>query len=115
MAEDLVRDRIECLTEKFRDLQKSRIVVTLEMQNSPLQAGPDLFLVKLNVFSGRFDGLTLSKTDSNLYVALAKISEHILEKLNRTGDRQRVKTIKNARALNRDIKKSFADQSKGRD
>jgi ribosome-associated translation inhibitor RaiA len=115
MAEDLVRERIETLVLKFEDLQKSRILVTLEMQNSPLQAGPDLFIVKLNIFSGRFDGLTLSKSDSNLYVALAKISEHMLEKLNRTGDRQRVKSIKKARTINRGLKRPLAEYSESQD
>lgn len=115
MAEELVYDRIQPLIEKFKDLQKSRIVVTLEMQNSALQAGPDFFLVKLNIFSGQFDGITLSKTDSNLYVALAKISEHMLEKLNRSGDRKRVKNLKKARAINKEIKKSLTDHSQSLD
>lgn len=97
LAEESVQERLLPIAEKFEDLQKSRLVVTLEMQNSPLQAGPDLFTVKLNISSGRYDGIVLSKSDSNMYVALAQICDQLLEKLNRTGDRQRVKTIKKAR------------------
>lgn len=115
MAQDLVVERIQPLVEKFRDLQKSRIVVTLEMQNSPLQAGPDLFMVKLNIFAGRYDGLTLTKSNSNLYIALAELSEHMLEKLNRVGDRQRVKSLKKARSINRDVEESLFDEAQSQE
>lgn len=99
MAREAVHDRVEALIEKFDDLSESKIQVTLEMENSPAQAGPDLFKVKVHVLRGRYDGITVEKSDSNLYVALAEVADHMLEVLNRYGDRARVKERKKARAL----------------
>ena len=101
MAREAVQDRLEILSDKFPDLGQSKIQVTLEMENSPTQAGPDLFKVKLHVARGRYDGITIEKSDSNLYVALAEVSDHMLEALNRFGDRARVKERKRARNLTR--------------
>lgn len=103
LAREAVQDRVETLIEKFEDLGDSKIQVTLEMENSPLQAGPDLFKVKLHVVRGRYDGITVEKSDSNLYVALAEVVDHMLEVLNRYGDRVRVKERKRARDLTKEI------------
>ena len=99
MAREAAQERIEALIEKFDDLGESKIQVTLEMENSPAQAGPDFFKVKLYVSRGRYDGITVEKSDSNLYVALAEVVDHMLEVLNRFGDRARVKERKRARNL----------------
>lgn len=101
LAKDAVLERIEALVLKFEDLKESRIIVTLEMQNSPLQAGPDLFSVKLFISRGRFRGITVTKSDSNLYKALAEVVEHMLEVLNRAGDKERVKKRAVARQISR--------------
>ena len=111
LAREAVVDRIEALVTKFEDLNDSRIVVTLEMENSPTQAGPDLFKVKLHVSRGRFGGTTVTKSDSNLYVALADVVDHMLEKLNRFGDRSRVKERNRARKIAKETKQSVADGS----
>ena len=87
---DSVHDRIQDLVFKFSELNRSRIMVTLEMHNSPLKPGPDLFSVKLHISGGRYSGVTVGKSDANLYVALADVVDHMLEKLNRFGDRRRV-------------------------
>ncbi|MCK6598535.1 MAG: HPF/RaiA family ribosome-associated protein, partial [Bdellovibrionaceae bacterium] len=73
LARSVVQERIEALIDKFSALKKSNIQVTLEMVNSPLQAGPDLFKLKLHVVGGKYSGITIEKAESNLYVALAKI------------------------------------------
>jgi ribosome-associated translation inhibitor RaiA len=101
LAKEAVIERIEALSEKFEDLGRCRIVVTLEMENSPAQPGPDLFNVKLHIANGRFAGITVTKSDSNLYKALADMVDHMLEKLNRTGDKERVRERTKARQLNR--------------
>ena len=105
MAREAVHNRIEGLIEKFVDLNDSRIMVTLEMENSPQQAGPDLFRVKLFVAGGRYNGVTVIKSDANLYVALAEVAEHMLETLNRFGDRIRVKERKIARDITNKLNK----------
>ncbi len=103
MAREAVQERIEALIEKFPDLSACKIQITLEMENSPLQAGPDLFKVKLHVARGRYDGVTFEKSDASLYVALAEVVEHMLEKLNRFGDRQRVQERTKARKINQEV------------
>jgi ribosome-associated translation inhibitor RaiA len=90
IAKDAVRERISELLEKFPDLKKSSVHVTLEMHNSPLQAGPDSFSISLRVSGGKYDGVSLTKYSQSLYVALADLIEHALEILNRNSDKKRV-------------------------
>lgn len=97
IAKDAAIERIEAMVEKFPDLKKSQINLMLEMENSPMQAGPDLFTVKVHVAGGRYQNVRLEKSASNLYAALAEVIEHMLEKLNRFGDRARVNQRNKAR------------------
>lgn len=97
LARDAAAERMEAMIEKFPDLAKSRIAVTLEMSNSPTQSGPDLFHVKVQVNGGKYDGVRLEKSAPNLYLALADVVDRMLEKLNRFGDRSRVKARNKAR------------------
>jgi ribosome-associated translation inhibitor RaiA len=97
LARESVIERMDAIVEKFPDLQKSRVNVTLEMQNSPFQAGPDLFFVKAHINGGRYESLRVEKSAPSLYVALAEVVEHMLELLNRFGDRTRVKERNQAR------------------
>lgn len=115
MAREAVQERVEILVEKFPDLEESKIQITLEMENSPLQAGPDLFKVKLHVARGRYDRITVEKTEPSLYVALAEVADHMLEILNRFGDRARVKERKRARRLIRGLESeaNFVEQKIG--
>lgn len=99
LAKEAVSDRLEALADKFPDLKKSKIQVTLEMLNSPVKAGPDLFKVKIHVETGRYKGLTYEKSNANLYIAAAQGIDHMLEVLNRYGDRIRVKARKKARQV----------------
>lgn len=99
IAREAALERIEPLVEKFPDLEAGKIQVTLEMHNSPHQAGPDLFSVRIHVHSGRYKGIHLEKSAPNLYVALADLVDHMLEKLNRFGDRARVKERNAARKI----------------
>jgi len=102
MAREVVQERIEGLVEKFEDLNESKIQVTLEMENSRLQAGPDLLRVKAHILRGRYDGVIVEKSHSNLYIALAQVVDHMLEKLNRFGDKVRVRERTKARQIERD-------------
>ncbi len=99
IVREAVSERVENLIEKFPDLSESKIQITLEMENSPIQAGPDLFKVKIHVTKSRYAGITVEKSASNLYVALADVIDHMLENLNRFGDRIRVKQRRNARQI----------------
>ena len=94
-----VIDRVSVLVEKFPDLREGKIRITLEMENSPAQAGPDYFKVKVYISRGRYGGVIVEKSSSNLYVALADVIDHLLEKLNRFGDKNRVRERNNARQI----------------
>lgn len=109
LAREVVHERVNPLVEKFEQLKDSKITVTLEMENSPFQSGPDLFKVKLHIANGKFKGVTITKSDSNLYKALAEIVDHLLEKLNRTGDKERVKKRNRARKINKEIEEPSGD------
>jgi len=97
LAREAVKERFESIFDKFPNLKKSRMKVTLEMQNSPLQAGPDVFSVKVQCRLGRGKGIRLEKSAQSLYVALADVVEHMQELLNRSGDRVRSKARKSER------------------
>jgi|GEM_PF-310175 len=101
LARESALERIEAVVNRFPDLSEGRLVVTLSMQNSPVQAGPDVFTVKVHCRGGRYRGITLEKSAPNLYAALADVVEHMLERLNRFGDHARVKGRKKARKLAR--------------
>jgi ribosome-associated translation inhibitor RaiA len=113
MAREAAQERMENLIEKFPDLSEGHLQITLEMENSPTKAGPDLFKVKVFVSKSKYDGALVEKSHSNLYVALADVVDHMLEILNRYGDRERVKQRRNARQIAREIGKKMAgDQYK---
>lgn len=109
MAKEVVHERLENLIIKFSELSESKIQITLEMENSPVQAGPDLFKVKLHISKGRYDGITVEKEDASLYVALADVMGHMLEVLNRFGDKARVKERRNARQITNNFNQNLKD------
>lgn len=89
-AREITTERITSVVEKFPELKKSKIRITLEMENSPTKSGPDFFKVKLICSGGKYDQVTLEKSASTLYTALADVVEHLLERLNRFSDRTRI-------------------------
>lgn len=99
LAKDATYNRMQDAMERFPDLERSRITITLSMENSPTQAGPDLFKVKFQCKSGKYNGVILERSAPTLYKALADVSESLLERLNRFGDKERVKKIKHARKI----------------
>lgn len=106
LAREAVQDRMENLIEKFPDLGQCRIQVILQMQNSPAQPGPDVFKVKVHVTSGRYKEITVEKASPNLYIALADVVDHMLETLNRYGDRARVKERRIARQIAQELEQN---------
>jgi len=97
LAREAAIERVEALVEKFECLKESRIHITLEMENSPSHAGPDLFTVKVQVNGGRYHGIRVVKSAPSLYVALAEVVDNMLETLNRSSDKIRVKNRSAAR------------------
>lgn len=99
LAKQVTVDRFQDSIARFPDLENCRIIVTLSMENSPTQAGPDIFTVKFRCQTGRYKGVILERSASSLYIALAEVSDLLLERLNRFGDKERVKKIKQARRV----------------
>jgi ribosome-associated translation inhibitor RaiA len=91
LAKQIVLERIADLIVKFPDLETHRIVVTLSMNNSSTQVGPDEFRVKYHIKGKKFANLILEKKAETIYKALAAVNEATLELLNRTIDKLRVK------------------------
>jgi ribosome-associated translation inhibitor RaiA len=96
-AVQAVEERMQKVLERFDDLKTSKINVTLSMENAPTQAGPDLFKVKFRSSGGKYKNIILEKSSPSLYAALAEVVDHLLERLNRFGDKSRVKNIREAR------------------
>jgi ribosome-associated translation inhibitor RaiA len=94
IAKEAASVRIQGIVEKFPDLVGHRIQVTLSMENSPQQPGPDLFTVKLFIDGKRYRSIVIQKSSANLYTALAEVVDHALERLNRYGDKVRVRRRK---------------------
>lgn len=94
---DAIFDRILPHVSKFPDLESARIRVTVEMENSPTQAGPDDFSIKLQILSGKYRGVVISKKRNNFYLALANVVDLLLERLNNRGDKSRIIQLKSAR------------------
>lgn len=103
LARELVQEKLNSLFERFPDLRPNQVSVTLGMENSPQQAGPDLFSVKLSILDGHYQGVLLEKKAPNLYQALAEVNDHLLERLNRAAGK--------ARSKNRKLERKFAIQN----
>ena len=97
LAKDITSQRMATLEDKFPELVHHAMRVTLSMENSPLQPGPDLFTVKLWINGRSFRSVVIEKSASSLYVALADVVDHALERLNRYGDKTRVRRRKQSR------------------
>lgn len=99
LAKEAVFDRLQATLDRFPDLENHRLTLTLSMDNSQFKPGPDLFKVKLVVVGKKYGGIVLEKSETSFYAALASVADHTLERLNRYGDRKRVKDRTQARKI----------------
>ncbi|MBN8538501.1 MAG: hypothetical protein J0M15_15730 [Deltaproteobacteria bacterium] len=91
LAKEAVHDRIQAIKDRFPDLEEHKLIFTLRMDNSQFKPGPDLFKVKLIITGKKYGGVVLEKSATSLYKALGDVSVHALERLNRFGDKRRIK------------------------
>ncbi len=108
LAREVILERIAESQERFPQLLHHRLRVTLAMENSPDQKGPDMFSVRLNISGPRFGKLMLEKRAGSLYLAAAQLQEAMLELLNRASDRPRVKSRRQQRAFRSQVRVSPA-------
>ena len=87
LAKQAVEERLGDIWEKFPKLNDHKITVTLFMDNSPEQPGPDSFGVKVLIQGKSFRNLSLCKTSPSLYKSLADVREALLESLSRAKPR----------------------------
>jgi ribosome-associated translation inhibitor RaiA len=92
LAREAVLERLDAVFSKFPFLETSRITVTVAMENSPQQAGPDLFSVTVQIQGLSERHFILSKSAHSLYLALAQLSDLLCEKLMRVRARSRVRS-----------------------
>lgn len=104
LAKEAVLDQLQSTLDRFPDLLNHKLTFTLSMDNSQFKPGPDLFKVKLIISGNKYDGVILEKSAKNLYIALSDLSDHTLERLNRFGDKQRIKYRNQARKISQQIK-----------
>lgn len=87
MARNIVEERIVPVIEKYPSLAGHKVTLTLEMENSPTQAGPDLFTVSSMVTGKTFKNLKIKKSSENFYLATAELVDGFNELLSRESDR----------------------------
>jgi ribosome-associated translation inhibitor RaiA len=87
LAKETVQEKINPIIEKFPSLEGHKITLTLEMENSPKQAGPDLFTVSSMVNGKTYKGLKIKRSSGNFYVATAELADGLNELLSHESDR----------------------------
>lgn len=100
LAKEVILDRLTDAEARFPELRRHKTSVVLSMENSPQHPGPDVFGVKLAITGPIFKDVILEKKAGNLYMAAALLHEALLERLNRSTDRARVKKRIQERLVN---------------
>lgn len=106
-----VFQRLTSFEEKFPDLLQSKMTVTVELRNSPEHPGQDLYSVTLHIHGGRYHGVRLQKSSIKLLAAISDVADHLLERLNRFGDRTRMKERKLARKFVESLRQPLLEVS----
>ncbi|MBF0315762.1 MAG: HPF/RaiA family ribosome-associated protein [Oligoflexia bacterium] len=96
---DIVTEKLSTVVDKFPDFENQPVTVTLSMENSPRQAGPDLFSVKFISKGKKLGSLIQQRSSTNLYVAVAELADSLIETIGRHRERIRWKSRTNALAL----------------
>ncbi len=82
-----VTDRVLSVLEKFPQNRRGKATVYVSMENSPRQAGPDVFGVKVMLRNSVIKTFVLSKKAGSLFQATADVAEGLLETLHRHSER----------------------------
>jgi len=85
----IVTEKISHALEKFPELENATATVTVGMENSPVQAGPDLFQVKIILLSRGLKPIVLEKQAPSPYQASAILSDRLFEVLHRAVEKRR--------------------------
>ena len=80
---EAIEDRMTPIFEKANIDYQRKVKITVAMENSPVQAGPDLFRVRMRIKTGIFRNLIVEKADMNFYKALSSLAESVSTTLQR--------------------------------
>ena len=69
------------LLNKFPHLARANVTVTLEKENSPSQAGPDLLNAWVVIKGTRITSFKLKRSDTNLYHAVPQLEGFLMGKI----------------------------------
>jgi ribosome-associated translation inhibitor RaiA len=99
LVKQIVHDRVESVLEKFPQTEKGKAVVYLSMENSPHQAGRDLFKVKVMLKGLKMKPIILAKHSKNLYEATAQVVDSLFENFHRHSEKLMTKKRSSQRRL----------------
>lgn len=89
---DMVSEKINHTLEKFPELENATATVTVGMENSPFQAGPDLFQVRVILLARGLKPIVLEKQAASPYQATSVLTDRLFEVLHRAVERRREKS-----------------------
>ncbi|MDH4468093.1 MAG: hypothetical protein QE271_08545 [Bacteriovoracaceae bacterium] len=88
---DAVEEKILEVTSRFPKLSKCQIDISLFLENSSALPSSDLFILKLQVMSGLYEGVLISKEHCNFYSALNELCEEVLNFLEKVEAKAKTK------------------------
>jgi ribosome-associated translation inhibitor RaiA len=94
-TQQIIYDRFEQIQHKFPDLMDHNVRFRISVDNGPHQAGVDCYTAQVTISGNRYQGVTLSKSDTNVFVALSTLFDRLHEKLHRFSERRRTKMRRN--------------------
>jgi len=95
LAKNAVEERIRPIIDKFPSLEGHSVTLTIEMENSPKQAGPDFFSVSSLVMGRIYKELKIKRTSLSSYIANAAQTDALNKLLSRESDRLKKNHRKN--------------------
>jgi ribosome-associated translation inhibitor RaiA len=86
-AQEIIKEKLEAVFEKFPTLSEHKVTLTVEMENSPRQAGPDQFTISTMVTGKVFKNLRIKKSSKNFYLTVTEVVNGFNKLLNRETER----------------------------
>ena len=99
LIKEAIEDRVIPVLKKFKIYHGNNVHFQIEMENSPHQAGRDLFRVKVSVNSGEMRGFILEKSDINFYRALSSLSASLPANIKRFREKKMQKALNEKRRI----------------
>lgn len=83
LTSENIHQRLMPIIDKYPDIKNHRMSVTIEMENSPQQAGQDFFSISIMMTGKIFKDLRIKKSSENFYIALSSLVESLNAHLSR--------------------------------